>query len=75
MKEKNDSPYHPSQPYSVEAIKSHDLQELRKEWKNIWNKSPRKGKPEAINNSFPFDTHGKATNPLTRAQASPLVQL
>jgi len=62
-------------PASVEAIKSQYLQKLRKEWKNLWNTSPRKGKLEAVDDSFPFDRHRKISSSLTRAQASLLVQL
>lgn len=41
----------------------------------MWNKSPRRGKIKAIDDSFPFDHHRKIVNTLTRAQASILIQL
>ena len=58
---------------SKESIK--EGQALKGEWKIQWNNSPRKSKIEAIDNSFPFDSHRKISNTLTRAQASLLIQL
>jgi hypothetical protein len=62
-------------PANVDAIRSSQLDMLRDEWKDQWRKSPRKGRMDAIDDSFPFDRHRKISEALTRAQASLLTQL
>ena len=59
----------------MDALIEHQRQKLIKEWQVVWNKSPRKGRINALDDSFPFDRHRKIADTLTRAQASILVQL
>jgi hypothetical protein len=62
-------------PANVDALKSTQLNILNNEWKSLWRKSPRKGRMETIDDSFPFNTHRKISESLTRAQVSLLTQI
>ena len=63
------------QPNSLTALGSSFQADLRERWKSLWAKSPQRGRMDKINAKLPLPSFLAATNHLSRAETSILMQL
>jgi hypothetical protein len=62
-------------PTSISSKNQEHMTQLKNEWNDRWQKSPRRQRFETINDTFPFNGYRKRQNKLSRAHTSILLQV